>query len=172
MTVLGYPCKFTSPAQLQSEPQSQLLHTFIPSCAHSMATPNPLQGGNPSSVSVKTIHIAGILTDIYGLEELPPSCQTISCIWLLHPRLQQKEIMSSVANSCLTGWNQRASSDRKGLIAVAFDQRNHGTRCVHELSNEAWRQGNVYHAQDMWRSVPDSVPRLNTHILSGTPHST
>lgn len=119
-----------------------------------MATPNPLQSTHsspPPSVSLKTIHIGGILTDIYGLQELLPTCKTISCIWLLHPRLQEKAIMASVAASCILDWNQRASADITGLIAVAFDQRNHGTRLSKELSNEAWRQGNVFHAQDMWR---------------------
>ncbi len=111
-----------------------------------MATPNPLQNthsSSPPAISVTTIHVAGILTDIYGLEELSPSCKSISCLWLLHPRLQQRAIMSSVASSCINDWKQRTSSDSTGLIAVAFDQRNHGSRCVKELANEAWRGGNV-----------------------------
>ncbi|KAE8448119.1 hypothetical protein EG329_009884 [Mollisiaceae sp. DMI_Dod_QoI] len=111
-----------------------------------MATPNPLQdthSSSPPAISVTTIHVAGILTDIYGLEELSPSCKSISCLWLLHPRLQQRAIMSSVASSCINDWKQRTSSDSTGLIAVAFDQRNHGSRCVKELANEAWRGGNV-----------------------------
>ena len=37
-----------------------------------------------------------------------------------------------------------------GLIAVSFDQRNHGTRKVDNLANEAWRSGNESHAQDMF----------------------
>jgi hypothetical protein len=123
-----------------------------------MATPNPLekmQSNSPASVSAKIFHIAGILTVVHGLDELSPSCESISCLWLLHPRLQNKEIMANVASTHINDWNQRPSSDRKvGLIAVAFDQRNHGSRVVSALSNEAWRQGNVMHAQDMFRSSP------------------
>jgi hypothetical protein len=40
--------------------------------------------------------------------------------------------------------------DPLGVIAVSFDQRNHGTRLVDKLANEAWRSGNDRHAQDMF----------------------
>ncbi|KUJ11804.1 uncharacterized protein LY89DRAFT_699853 [Mollisia scopiformis] len=141
-----------------------------------MATPNPLQDSpsSPSSVSVKTIHIGGILTDIYGLGELPPSCRSVSCIWLLHPRLQTKETMANVASSCINDWNHRASSDSIGLIAVAFDQRNHGSRCVKPLANEAWRGGNVFHSQDMWSIITGTaqdttllIDHIGAYILNG-----
>ena len=120
-----------------------------------MATPNPLadtHSNPPHPISSKTFHIAGILTTVYGLEELGQACKSISCLWLLHPRLATKQIMESVASTCINGWNQRRSSDRNvGLIAVAFDQRNHGSREVNKLANEAWRGGNPTHAQDMFR---------------------
>ena len=38
----------------------------------------------------------------------------------------------------------------KGLIAITFDQRNHGSRLVDNLANEAWRSGNDRHALDMF----------------------
>lgn len=119
-----------------------------------MATPNPLEkthSSTPPEVSSKTFHIAGILTTIYGLEELPSSCDTVSCLWLLHPRLQTKEVMASIGSVCIHDWNHhRKSSSKKGLIAVAFDQRNHGTREVEKIANEAWKAGNPRHAQDMF----------------------
>ncbi|KAF8852166.1 hypothetical protein BDZ45DRAFT_678569 [Acephala macrosclerotiorum] len=160
LSISTYPLKFELRFHPRHPPQDvQLSHS-------NMSTPSPLQDAHskpPSSVSVKTIHIAGILTDIYGLEELSPSCKIISCLWLLHPRLQKKETMASVASSCISDWNYRASSDSKGLIAVAFDQRNHGTRCVDELANEAWRSGNVRHAQDMWSIISGTA--LDTTLL-------
>jgi hypothetical protein len=120
-----------------------------------MTAPNPLQDTHlkpPPAVSSKTFHIAGILTTVYGLDELSPSSRSISCLWLLHPRLQTKQIMENVASSCISDWNGHNSLDRKvGLIAVAFDQRNHGSREVNALANEAWRGGNETHAQDMFR---------------------
>jgi hypothetical protein len=121
-----------------------------------MATPNPLHDSHPAPpppVSIKTFHIAGIIADVYGLDEVSPSCKSISCLWLLHPRLSAKERMAPVASICINDCNQRPpSGDRKvGLIAVAFDQRNHGTREVNALANEAWRGGNETHAQDMFR---------------------
>jgi len=120
-----------------------------------MATPNPLAGTHsalPTSISSRTFHIAGILTVVYGLDELPPTARMISCLWLLHPRLKTKQNMESVASSCITDWNGRPASDPKlGLIAIAFDQRNHGTREVNSLANESWREKNPTHAQDMAR---------------------
>lgn len=61
--------------------------------------------------------------------------------------------MESVASSAIIDWNNRLPPpERKsGLIAVAFDQRNHGSRQVNKLANEAWREGNKTHAQDMFR---------------------
>lgn len=118
-----------------------------------MATPNPLENTPPAiPVSEKTFHIAGILTTVYGLEEVPTSCESISCLWLLHPRLQTKKIMEHIASSCIQEWNKQSGSNRTvGLIAVAFDQRNHGSREVNALANASWRDGNETHAQDMFR---------------------
>lgn len=105
----------------------------------------------PSKVSLQTFHIAGILTDVYGLQELPKSCKSVTVLWLLNPRLKTKEDMASIATTCIEAWDKDPRDRKVGLIAVAFDQRNHGTRMVTPLSNESWRQGNENHAQDMFR---------------------
>ncbi|RAL08407.1 uncharacterized protein BO97DRAFT_473019 [Aspergillus homomorphus CBS 101889] len=114
-------------------------------------------GNETSSVSRRTFAIAGILTTVFGLEEIPSEASEIACLWLLHPRLATQERMTGIATAVITDWNstfQGARSDSKhgvkGLIAVAFDQRNHGTRLVDPLANEAWKQGNPRHAQDMF----------------------
>ncbi|KAL3424581.1 hypothetical protein PVAG01_03862 [Phlyctema vagabunda] len=142
-----------------------------------MSTPNPTEGlESPPPVSSTTLHVAGILTTIYGIEELPKPCQSITCLWLLHGRLQKKEIMAGVANICLRDWNQRSSSDQKGvgLIAVAFDQRNHGTREVHPLANKSWREENQNHAQDMFSVLHGTatdvsllIDHLGSYIFHG-----
>jgi hypothetical protein len=109
--------------------------------------------GTPKVLS-KTFHIAGILTEVYGLDELPVNCDSVSCLWLLHPRLSSKQRMANIAADSLLDWQQRQRSSpypTKGLIAVAFDQRNHATRLVDKMANEAWRSGNETHAQDMFR---------------------
>jgi hypothetical protein len=120
-----------------------------------MSAPNPLKASHPTppiAVSSRTYHIAGILTTVYGLEELPSSCESVACLWLLHPRLQTKETMGPVGASVIHDWNRRrkSSGSTKGLIAVAFDQRNHGSREVDKLANKAWIHGNPNHAQDMF----------------------
>lgn len=114
-------------------------------------------------VSTKEYHIAGILVTVYGLEELP-NVKDVACLWLMHPRLQKHTIMAPVAAAAINAWNKKleespsARSNAKGLIAVSFDQRNHGTRRVSKLANESWKQGNPTHAIDMF-----SIFRTTSH---------
>ncbi|KAJ9638079.1 uncharacterized protein PV06_04938 [Exophiala oligosperma] len=118
------------------------------STAHSIPHPEP--------ISSTTHHIAGILTTVYGLAELDPSVTDVAVLWLLHPRLQTHECMAPFAAHIISDYSSRAGSGRRndkkklGLIAVAFDQRNHGSRLVMPIANEAWRGGNETHAQDMF----------------------
>ena len=127
---------------------------------HIMVTPNPMAKTFPSplpEISKHTYCIAGILTTVYGLDELSLSTRDVGCLWLLHPRLQDQSCMKPVATSTIHEWNERVrNSDMKaepmGLIAVSFDQRNHGSREVAPIANEAWRSGNKRHAQDMFAS--------------------
>ncbi|OCK77937.1 hypothetical protein K432DRAFT_384272 [Lepidopterella palustris CBS 459.81] len=107
------------------------------------------------SVSKKAFTIAGILTIVHGLDELPSSVSSVACLWLLHPRLAKQESMYPIGAQTITAWNERIKEGRagkspKGLIAVSFDQRNHGSRKVDDLANQAWREGNPRHAQDMF----------------------
>ncbi|KAF7585586.1 hypothetical protein BBP40_010500 [Aspergillus hancockii] len=119
--------------------------------------PHLNSANRPSPISQKIYPVAGILTTVFGLKELPSQATEVSCLWLLHPRLATQERMTAIATAAITDWNDRiktrhseSSQSIKGLIAVAFDQRNHGTRLVDPLGNEAWKQGNPRHAQDMF----------------------
>jgi len=58
--------------------------------------------------------------------------------------------MAPFAAQFIKTWNSKSGSTQKGLIAVSFDQRNHGSREVSAIANEAWRSGNEKHAQDMF----------------------
>jgi hypothetical protein len=131
-----------------------------------MADTNPITAPPDSglTVSMKTIAAAGLHVDIYGLAELPPTATSVSCLWLHHPRLRSKEEMAETAHAVVSGfYQQRASTASggvrvtRGLIAVAFDQRNHGTRLIDPRANEAWRQGNAVHAQDMFGMISGAV---------------
>jgi pimeloyl-ACP methyl ester carboxylesterase len=115
------------------------------------ATNNPLEGSSTTSpaVSAQTFTIAGILVTVHGIAEVPPTATSVACLWLLNPRLQTKETMAPVAAQIISAWNARQPKN-VGLIAAAFDQRNHGSRLVDPVHNEAWRQGNPRHAQDMF----------------------
>ena len=123
-----------------------------------MSAPNPMENtysGAPPAVSKKVYPIAGIRTTVYGLDELSPEIKNVACLWLLHPRLQTQACMEPIAASTIGSWNQRLRQMQNpghsiGLIAVSFDQRNHGSREIDALANEAWRSGNKRHAQDMF----------------------
>lgn len=137
-----------------------------------MATPNPMQRAYSPPLTVVSEHsysIAGILTTVYGLKELDPNVKNVACLWLLHPRLQTQACMKPVAASALQYWNEQfqQTKGRKpavGLIAASFDQRNHGSREVDKLANQAWIAGNKRHAQDMF-----SIYRSKT-CLSASHH--
>lgn len=123
---------------------------------------NPLEHthkvNQPGQVSRTVYHIAGIQTTVYGLNELPEHLSDLAVLWLLHPRLATERSMAPIAAQAIHHWYSRlnervATATRnpvKGLIAVSFDQRNHGTRMVDKFANEAWKQGNPRHAQDMY----------------------
>ena len=122
-----------------------------------MAESNPLMDAYPElspSCSKRVYCIAGIQTTVYGIEELQPA-EHVACLWLLHPRLQDQSCMAPLAFSTIDTWNSYVSSSRgpprmPGLIAVSFDQRNHGTREVDPRANRDWRTGNYTHASDMF----------------------
>lgn len=136
------------------------------------ATNNPLESSHaspPPPISLQTFTIAGILVDVHGLSEVPSSATSIAALWLLNPRLQTKETMAPIAAQILHTYNSQASKSSKGLITVSFDQRNHGSRLVDKLHNEAWRQGNPTHAQDMFscfHGTATDTSHLISHIES------
>lgn len=115
--------------------------------------PNPVKDlfrkSPPSPLSKQTYVVGGIQCTVYGLEEIRPETTSISCLWLLSPRLQTQESMGPIANRIVSAWNSKGTNS-PGLIAVTFDQRNHGGRQVDPVANEAWRGGNGLHAQDMF----------------------
>ncbi|KAL8668036.1 MAG: hypothetical protein Q9202_000014 [Teloschistes flavicans] len=77
--------------------------------------------------------------------------------------------MAPLAAASLHHWNQSEENEKIGLIAVTFDQRNHGSRELDPLSNEAWRSGNERHAQDMfstYHGTSTDTSLLITHLSS------
>ena len=122
-----------------------------------MGTPNPMAGtysAVPSPVSKTSVTVAGILTTVHGLEELQQGGTEVACLWLLNPRQQSQASMEPIAAAIINDWNRHLTTLKEdqrslGLIAISFDQRNHGSREVDKMANEAWRAGNEKHAQDM-----------------------
>ncbi|KAK1580438.1 uncharacterized protein LY79DRAFT_307456 [Colletotrichum navitas] len=131
------------------------------------STNNPMGTSTPPpDVSKITLPMSGLLCDVYGLEELVRRrASTVSCLWLHHPRLRAKEDMGDFASRVIARWEETLSSSSaagngagsvgssRALIAVAFDQQNHGTRTVSPTASDSWREGNATHALDMWAMV-------------------
>lgn len=126
-----------------------------------MATPNPMENasGTIPDISVQEIQMCGLLVDVYGLSELSHTASRISILWLHHPRLRSKQDMRPIACSTLGAWHKNLSAQHpgRGIIAAAWDQRNHGTRKVSDKANRSWRDGNVTHAQDMYGVIAGCV---------------
>ncbi|KAL4723644.1 hypothetical protein ACLX1H_009286 [Fusarium chlamydosporum] len=116
---------------------------------------------NPPSISIKTIPMAGLLVDVYGLDELPANVP-VSCLWLLHPRTRTRARMHDIAKRTIDSWTSRAGTNpKRGLIALSFDMPNHGTRLVSEAANHAWDKGNMTHAIDMFGMVKGGVADMS-----------
>lgn len=138
-----------------------------------------------------------------------PKVTRVSVLWLHHARGRQRQDMADIAARAIGAWQEvrrqaittaQATGETgrdvkkasRGLIAVAFDQRNHGTRAVSEqvaaaaaasdtdgkgqaavneysaatqarVTNAAWRSGNPWHAQDMFGVVAGCV--VDTSLL-------
>lgn len=135
-----------------------------------MANPMvPSDSTPPPQISKKDIPVSGLICSVYGLEEIPSQATEVSCLYLLHPRSNTRESMEWAAIGAVAEWNRRLASKQvapseqnKGLVAVSFDQRNHGSREVDKLCNESWRGGNPNHAQDMLAIFSEFAYRLHT----------
>ncbi|KYK60605.1 hypothetical protein DCS_01742 [Drechmeria coniospora] len=106
------------------------------------------------SVSMTTMAMAGLLVDAYGLDELPSDAVVpVTCLWLLHPRTRTRARMGDVARRVVHAWieqrGRRGQERKRGLVALAFDMPNHGSRLVSSLANQAWGGGNDRHAIDL-----------------------
>ncbi|ERS99386.1 uncharacterized protein SPSK_04343 [Sporothrix schenckii 1099-18] len=119
----------------------------------------------PPPVSRRTIPVAGLLVDFYGLDELPADTESVSVLWLHHPRLRSREDMADIGARCVQAVADESATTRTKhrLVAAAFDQRNHGSRLVSPRANTAWREGNTTHAQDMFGMIAGTVS--DTHLL-------
>lgn len=115
----------------------------------------------PPDVSLTTMPMAGLLVDVYGLEELPASPAPVTCLWLLHPRTRTRASMNDVAKRAIHSWSQKGQA--RGLVALAFDMPNHGTRMVSAKANLAWDEGegNENHGIDMFGLVKGGMRTMS-----------
>ncbi|KAI6264737.1 hypothetical protein MCOR28_000276 [Pyricularia oryzae] len=121
------------------------------------------------AISASEKHIAGHMVTVHGLSELSPDASHVSILWLHHGRTRSSADMADIAARTVGAWNLEQQSKERGLIGIAFDQRNHGTRKIFPKANDAWRGGNPYHAQDMFGLISGAVvdTRLLIDVIQG-----
>lgn len=96
------------------------------------------------------MEIGGLAVSVFGLDQLRSRSSAptfVAGIIVMHGRTQAKK---DVANICEALCENNGVSSPNHLIAVSFDQRNHGTRLLNAKKNDAWAQGNPTHSQDMF----------------------
>jgi pimeloyl-ACP methyl ester carboxylesterase len=134
-------------------------------------------------ISWKRYNIAGILTTIYGIQELSTNADRITILWLLHGRGDTQDSMSYTAAALLDAWKRkRQNTSQPDCICITFDQRNHGSRMIENENNISWKQGNPSHGPDMFSvyvgtahdltllitQIPAYLPfKIHDHICAG-----
>ncbi|KAK3059164.1 hypothetical protein LTR09_000730 [Extremus antarcticus] len=117
---------------------------------------------------MNTIAVAGILCDVFGLDDLPSDCDEITCLWALHGRTLDRSWLHPSILETLHKHRERRTSERKGqqggLIAVCFDQRNHGSRLVSPAANTDWLGGNKTAATDLFATYQGTATDVRVLI--------
>ncbi|EMD33315.1 hypothetical protein CERSUDRAFT_87199 [Gelatoporia subvermispora B] len=95
--------------------------------------------------------VGGLTVHVYSQSDVDPATP-VTVLVFLHGRLGRVEDIEWVARSTLEDVQARRAAEQgaQDLLIVTFDQRNHGSRLVSELANEAWAKKNDRHAVDMY----------------------
>ncbi|KAI0344767.1 alpha/beta-hydrolase [Trametopsis cervina] len=105
-----------------------------------------------SSVSRHDLFVAGLPVQVYTNGDLSSIKGEVAVLFLLHGRTEFAEKYKSTAERILTRITEHEAEGKqeKQLVVVTFDQRNHGHRLTHKLTNGVWIEGNERHAIDMY----------------------
>ncbi|RPD54297.1 hypothetical protein L226DRAFT_616977 [Lentinus tigrinus ALCF2SS1-7] len=123
----------------------------------------------------QTLNVAGITVNVFSLEEeqgegaeQQTAKKPVAMMFLLHGRTSKADHIELVAKAFLDEvYQRRKAGEGKGegegagdrqevldLWIVTFDHRNHGSRTVDDLANQAWSdnpsKSNQQHAIDMY----------------------
>ncbi|KAK9470150.1 Alpha/Beta hydrolase protein [Dipodascopsis tothii] len=97
-------------------------------------------------VSKTTVCIGGVNVYLYGVDELTPAqAEDTVVLILVHPRTRTYAYTEGMSHELVA----REGGNRRGLVCLTFDARNHGARMVSPLSNQSWSNGNETHGQDL-----------------------
>ncbi|KPM44069.1 hypothetical protein AK830_g2426 [Neonectria ditissima] len=114
--------------------------------------------------STLTINIAGIPLYLFGVDELnAEQRKDTTVLFHIHGRTRTYQDAEEIAHQLLHEWRSRGSAT-KGLVVATFDNRNHGTRAIDEISIQDWASGNPRHAQDMLSTIDGIVADVETCV--------
>ncbi|KAI9019081.1 Alpha/Beta hydrolase protein [Hyaloraphidium curvatum] len=101
------------------------------------------------AVSVHDLPIGGITVTAYGLDELRARNRpaAVCAVIVLHGRTLTRQDVAPYCRALCAG---NSPSRPVHLLALAFDQRNHGQRLLDKDRNEDWGRGNRTHERDMF----------------------
>ncbi|KAF5382126.1 hypothetical protein D9615_004190 [Tricholomella constricta] len=106
-----------------------------------------------SPANKQPLVIAGLEVNIYSAAPITAgerNPKEIAVIFLLHGRYGSAEAIDPIARSVI----DQTKNNRRDLLIVTFDQRNHGKRIVDPKGNDAWSKDkikhNERHAVDMY----------------------
>ncbi|KAK7419264.1 hypothetical protein QQX98_003416 [Neonectria punicea] len=117
----------------------------------------------PTSSTI-AINIAGIPLYLFGVDELNEKQRKgTTVLFHIHGRTRTYKDAEKIAYKLLHEWRARGSPT-KGLVVATFDNRNHGTRAIDEISIQDWAAGNPRHAQDMLSTIDGIVADIETSV--------
>ncbi|OKL61830.1 hypothetical protein UA08_02483 [Talaromyces atroroseus] len=122
-----------------------------------MDTEFSLKSTTPRASKTELV-IGGVKAYIYGLEEAKQQKYSdVAVLYHVHGRTRNYLTSEGFAHEVLDRYRRDGAPKKAGLIAVAFDARNHGERMISVQANDGWGEGNETHAQDLVSMVSGSA---------------
>lgn len=115
------------------------------------------------------INVGGIKSIIYGLDNLNKQPKRdVAIVFILHGRGENQDGIRQrlIATKCVKAASESDKRSRN-LIAVTFDQRNHGSRHLSDLQNKGWPK-NPNHLFDMF-SIQQGTSRDVSYLIDYLP---
>lgn len=107
------------------------------------------------SVTKQDLNVGGLPVNIYSKVDSAAGTQPVVGFFLLHGRHGSAEKIDPIARTVVEQALSTTSIQKRDLVVVTFDQRNHGHRLTDPKANDGWGhtdtdERNNRHALDMY----------------------